>query len=86
MNSPETLDCSWARRGCAPADLDGSGVADASDQALFDAAWDRYGSGASCTDANDRCDGADIDGSGTLDADDRGYMAAAQGCRTSIGR
>ena len=86
VDSPATLDCSWARRGCAPADLDASGVADAADQALFDAAWDRYGSGASCTDANDRCDGADIDGSGTLDADDRGYMAAAQGCETSIGR
>ena len=86
VNSPETLDCSWARLGCAPADLDGSGAVDAADQALFDAAWNTYGPGASCTEANRRCDGADLDGSSTLDADDQGYMAAARGCSTSVGR
>ena len=86
VNSPETLDCSWARLGCAPADLDGSGAVDAADQALFDAAWNTYGPGASCTEANRRCDGADLDGSSTLDADDQGYMAAARGFSTSVGR
>jgi len=37
--APHTLDCSWAKRGCAPADLDGSGVVDSSDQILFNAKW-----------------------------------------------
>ena len=79
---PHTLDCEWARLGCAPADLDGSETVDAADQALFDAAWTTYGDGASCSAGNGWCDGADLDQSGVLDAEDGDYMDAAQGCTT----
>ncbi|MGW8323092.1 MAG: hypothetical protein ACWGSD_16205, partial [Thermodesulfobacteriota bacterium] len=50
--SPETLDCSWAKLGCAPADLYGSGEVNEEDLGLFDAAWSRYGCGARCTAQN----------------------------------
>jgi hypothetical protein len=84
VDSPETLDCSWARRGCAPADLDAGGAVDAADAALLDAAWETFGEGAACTEANSFCDGADVDGSGVLDSEDRDYLAAAQGCTTNV--
>ena len=80
VESPITLDCSWAALGCAPADLDGSGAIDAADAALFDSAWDAFGEGADCSDANGWCGGADLDRSGTLDAEDRDYGTAASGC------
>ncbi len=80
MFSPETLDCSWAKLGCAPADFDGSGLVDAADGILFDAAWNTHGQGASCGSENNWCDGADVDQSGVLDADDQGFMDAAAGC------
>ena len=79
---PETLDCTWARLGCAPGDLDDSGEVDAADQALFDEAWTTYGSGAACSAVNDWCDGADFDQSGVLDEEDQAYLNAAQGCTT----
>jgi len=79
--APHTLDCSWAKRGCAPADLDGSGVVDSSDQTLFSAKWARFGPGAGCGTANSGCEGADLDGNGVLNDDDRNYLTAAQGCR-----
>jgi hypothetical protein len=76
--SPQTLNCEWARLGCAPADFDGSMKVDASDTAIFNARWNAYGgSGAACPDG---CDGADLDRDGRLDADDQAYMQAAQGC------
>jgi hypothetical protein len=79
--SAHTLDCSWAKRGCAPADLDDSGVVDSSDLALFNTKWERFGPGAPCGAANTGCEGADLDGNGVLNDDDRNYMTAAQGCR-----
>ncbi len=79
--APQTLDCSWARLGCAPADLNGSGSVDSADQAVFDDLWNLFGADAVCSDANGWCDGADLDKNGVLDGDDRGFMAAAQGCR-----
>jgi hypothetical protein len=76
--SPQTLNCEWARLGCAPADFDGSMKVDASDTAIFNARWNAYGgSGAACPDG---CDGADLDRDGRLDADDQAYMQASQGC------
>jgi hypothetical protein len=77
---PTVLDCSWALLGCERPDLDGSGIVDAADQALFDTAWATYGSGASCDAGNAWCDGADLDRGGVLDGDDQAFMAAAQGC------
>ena len=77
---PWTLDCKWAAIGCARVDLDGSGVVDEADRALFDAAWQTYGEGASCSDGNGWCDGADLDRSGRLDEDDQAFMDAAMGC------
>ena len=74
------LDCSWAILGCERPDLDASGVVDAADQVLFDAAWASYGVGASCSSSNNWCDGADLDRSGILDAQDSEFMGAAQGC------
>jgi hypothetical protein len=82
VHGTETLDCTWARLGCAPADLDGSGEVDETDGAAFESAWDRFGRGARCNRANRRCDGSDLDRSGFLDREDRAYMEAAQGCRT----
>ena len=79
--SPETLDCTWAALGCAPADLDGSGAVDDTDVARFEAAWADHGHGAECGRHNGWCGGADVDRSGRLNTDDRGYMSAAVGCR-----
>ncbi|MCC6158649.1 MAG: hypothetical protein IT350_11410 [Deltaproteobacteria bacterium] len=80
VDNPITLDCAWARLGCAPPDLDDSGGVDATDSVLFTQAWTDFGEGASCSAGNAWCDGADLDQGGTLDADDQGYMDAAQGC------
>lgn len=79
--SPHTLDCSWAKRGCAPADLDGSGVVDSSDLTLFNGRWTHFGRDAVCDNANGACNGADLDGNGVVNDDDRNFMTAAQGCR-----
>jgi hypothetical protein len=76
----DTLDCSWAKLGCAPADLDGSGAVDAADLATFGNAWTTWGEGATCSAGNAWCDGADLDRNGSLDTEDQGYMNAAQGC------
>jgi hypothetical protein len=78
--SPETLDCAWAKLGCAPADFDDSGLVDDADRTLFDAAWATHGEGALCDDANAWCDGADLDQSGLLNAEDQAFMDAAAGC------
>jgi hypothetical protein len=78
--APQTLDCSWARLGCAPADLDGSGSVDAADIAVFDYLWNLFGSNTTCSAGNGWCDGADLDRNGALDNDDRAFMAAARGC------
>ena len=78
--APHTLDCSWARLGCAPADLDGSGSVDSADSAIFNYLWNLFGSNAECSTLNGWCDGADFDKSGVLNDDDRNFMAAAQGC------
>lgn len=78
--APQTLDCSWARLGCTPADLDGSGAVDGADMAIFDYLWNLFGSNAVCSAGNGWCDGADLDRNGALDNDDRQFMAAAQGC------
>jgi len=80
VEAPETLDCAWAKSGCAPADLDGSGTVDEADAVLFEAAWEVYGSGAACAAENDWCDGADTDRDGQLTQEDRDYLAAATGC------
>ena len=80
VHATGTLDCSWARLGCAPADLDGSGTVDEADMALFEGLYARYGWGARCNEANRHCDGADLDRSGSLNREDRAFMEAAQGC------
>lgn len=81
VQATDTLDCTWARLGCAPADLDGDGTADDADTALFEESYARYGWGARCSEANRHCDGADLDRSGYLNRADRAFMEAAQGCR-----
>jgi hypothetical protein len=78
--APQTLDCSWARLGCAPADLNGSGSVDAADMAILDYLWNLFGPNAACFAGNGWCDGADLDRNGALDNDDRAFMAAAMGC------
>ncbi len=78
--APHTLDCSWARLGCAPADLNGSGSVDSADFAIFNYLWNLFGSNAACAAINGWCDGADLDKNGALNADDRDFMTAAQGC------
>jgi len=80
VQAEDTLDCSWARLGCAPADLDGTGAVDGADRAIFQESFDRYGRGAWCHAGNDRCEGADLDRSGFLTRADTAYMQAAQGC------
>ena len=82
VQRPETLDCTWAKRGCTPADLDGSGEVDETDMEQFLSSWDLHGQGAICSTANGQCDGADIDGNGFLNEEDLAYMQAAVGCRT----
>ncbi len=76
-----SLDCSWARLGCAPPDLNDSGAVDADDLALFNKAWSAHGEGARCSPVNDWCSGGDLNKNGVLNTDDKGYMHAAQGCR-----
>ncbi len=78
--APTTLDCSWAQLGCAHVDFDGSGLVDDADEALFTAAYNEYGTGATCSAGNDWCDGADLDLSGVLDDEDTAFMTAALGC------
>ena len=78
--APNALDCTWAVLGCERPDLDGSGRVDAADRGRFDLAWDDYGEGAVCSQANGGCDGADLDSSGRLDREDRAFLEAAQGC------
>lgn len=75
-----TLDCYWARLGCAPADLSNDGLVDDQDTALFNSAWETFGEGAACTADNQWCAKADLDKNGVLDADDRDYLSAAIGC------
>jgi hypothetical protein len=81
MESPQTLDCSWARLGCATVDLDDSGTVDGDDVTSFEATVGSLPSGATCDQDNDWCDGADLDRSGGIDDDDRAFLDAAQGCR-----
>jgi hypothetical protein len=80
VDSPETLDCSWARLGCAPADFDNSGSVEIEDAALFSQKWTLFGEDASCSGSNNWCDGADLDRNSILNSEDQGYMDAAQGC------
>jgi len=80
MESLLTLDCSWARLGCAHVDLDGSGEVDGADISYFDSLWDTWGADAICTEENAYCDRADLDLSGVLNNDDREYLETAQGC------
>jgi hypothetical protein len=75
--APEILDCTWARLGCARPDLNGDGMVDADDRALFEAGGDE---GDACDEADDFCDGADLDRSGRIDEYDRAFMDAAEGC------
>ncbi|MBZ0273990.1 hypothetical protein K8I61_18270 [bacterium] len=84
VNSPETLDCTWAALGCVAADIDESGAVDATDASFFADAWLAYGDGAACTSDNAYCDGADTDGDGTLTADDEAFLQAATGCTTDV--
>ena len=58
----------------------GSGLVDDADEALFTAAYNEYGTGATCSAGNDWCDGADLDLSGVLDDEDTAFMTAALGC------
>jgi hypothetical protein len=78
-NAPWILSCDWAVLGCERPDLDDSGAVDATDQALFDAAYATY-AGVPCDAGNNWCDGADLDRSGYATEDDQAFMVAAQGC------
>ncbi len=81
--APHILDCSWARIGCAAADLDGSGTADHQDRERFEALYAEFENVPEngCIPANGWCGGADLDRTGELNALDRDFMEAAQGCR-----
>ncbi|MCC6156586.1 MAG: hypothetical protein IT350_00940 [Deltaproteobacteria bacterium] len=79
-HAPATLDCSWARVGCAVADLDGDTDVDADDRQMMVEEWAVWGTGASCDAGNDWCDGIDLDRDGTFEIEDRDFMDAAQGC------
>jgi hypothetical protein len=80
MESPQTLDCSWARLGCARVDLDASGSVDGGDVTQFDAIVVSLPSGATCDQSDGWCDGADLDRSGAIDDEDQAFLDAAQGC------
>lgn len=80
MESPQTLDCSWARFGCGHVDLDSSGTVDGDDVTRFDSIVASLPGDATCDDGNAWCDGADLDRSGAVDDDDRAFLDAAQGC------
>jgi len=83
LTAPELLDCTWARLGCARPDLDGSGVVDHADQALFDNAAQTY-QGVACGSGNQWCEGADLDRTGIVDEVDHAFMDTAQGCTVSF--
>ena len=77
--APAVLDCSWARLGCERPDLDGSGVVDQADRALYEGAAASH-AGTTCAAENSWCAGADLDRSGAIDALDAAFLAAAEGC------
>jgi hypothetical protein len=79
-DSPQTLDCTWARLGCRHVDLDESDVVDGDDISQFESMRASLSAGASCDAGNEWCDGADLDRSGSVDDEDRAYLDAAQGC------
>lgn len=80
MDSPQTLDCSWAKLGCAHVDLDTDGSVDSEDIARFDSISGSFPNGTTCSQDNGWCDRADLDRSGVIDDDDRAFLEAAQGC------
>jgi hypothetical protein len=79
--SPQTLNCEWARLGCAPADFDNSLEVNDADMTIFESLRASYGDGAPCDYSNSNCKGADLDRDGKLDSDDIAYMNAAKGCK-----
>ena len=80
MASPQTLDCSWARFGCAHVDLDQNGSVDHDDLDRFDSIRGTSPAGTTCTQENNWCDRADLDQSGVIDDEDHAFLVAAQGC------
>ncbi len=79
VHSPAILDCTWAKLGCAAADLDGDGDSDATDRSL-QASAAGTAAGRSCGSRNGWCDGADADHTGRVDELDAAFVAAAEGC------
>ncbi len=79
VESPAILDCTWAKLGCAAADLDGNRVVDDTDRALQASAASEA-AGRRCTIQNGWCNGADADHTGHVDDLDTAFLAAAQGC------
>lgn len=77
--SPAILDCTWAKLGCAAADLDRSGAVDATDRSL-QASGAASAAGRSCGPRNDWCGRADADHTGHVDELDAAFIAAADGC------
>jgi hypothetical protein len=76
---PAILDCTWAKLGCAAADLDRSGAVDATDRSL-QASGAASAAGRSCGPRNDWCGRADADHTGHVDELDAAFIAAADGC------
>ncbi|MFN7956050.1 MAG: hypothetical protein U0610_30335 [bacterium] len=79
VESPAILDCTWAKLGCAAADLDGNGVVDDTDRALHASAASEA-AGRRCGTQNGWCNGADADHTGIVDDLDTAFLAAAHGC------
>ncbi|MBW2461788.1 MAG: hypothetical protein JRH11_09085 [Deltaproteobacteria bacterium] len=80
IDSPQTLDCTWARLGCTHVDLDDNGGVNGADIARFDTLRGGFPDGTECSEGNGWCDRADLDQSGAIDSDDRAFLDAAQGC------
>lgn len=82
ITSPGTLDCTWARLGCARPDLNADGTVDTTDVDLFQQA--SLLTSANCDDENEWCGGADLDHTGLVDETDTAFMEAAQGCHYTV--
>ncbi len=76
---PDILDCTWAKMGCARADLDRNGTVDEGDREAFQVLKARF-EGATCKEEDSHCEGADLDRDGKVADLDSAFMEAAMGC------
>ncbi len=77
--APQWVSCDWAKIGCEPVDVDGTGTVNEADVVAIEQAVTNS-AGRTCDAQNAWCDGADLDRSGTADGSDVAFAQAAEGC------